>query len=97
MHTQLHPSPWVDAWVAVTQVQKAAGADQQSLGWQLQQLGPAMLGKTLWRLWPDGNQWYTADMTHQTVEVGHFGLVPLVVAWPQPQDGLAQHGRTQLL
>ena len=46
------------------------------------------LGENFWRLWPDDNQWYTADMT-QSVGVGHFGLVPLVVVWPPPPDRLA--------
>ena len=58
--------------MAVTHVQEAARGAELSLGCQLQQQGTAMLGKTVWLLWPQDQQWYSARITHYYSETGKF-------------------------
>lgn len=59
---------------AMPHVQEAAAAidDEQSLGWQLQQEGSSMVGKTIYRLWPDNLKWYLAEVTGFDEETGEF-------------------------
>lgn len=73
MNTTPAQSPMADALMALTHVQEASdAADQLSRGCQLQQLGPALLGRTLWVWWPDHNRWYEAHVTHYDAGTGEF-------------------------
>lgn len=57
---------------AIAHMQQTASADQMSLGWQLQKMGPGMLGRQIWRLWPDDCKWYPAMLTHFYEDSGKY-------------------------